>query len=234
MNNSRIKLSIVLPVFNEEKTLQILYVRIKKMLEAFSGESELIFIDDGSCDGSYDILKGLAGADKRVRVFRFNSNEGQCKALEKGFREARGEIIAQIDADLQTDPQDILRLVLKLNDGFDLVCGWRWRRRDPWHKVLKSQMGNYVQRRITKINLHDISCPLKVYRKTIVKGITFQNRYDIFFLPLIFSKHTDKMAEVKIEHHPRCFGKSKYGFISTCLGVMRNYLRLIVSNGLND
>jgi glycosyltransferase involved in cell wall biosynthesis len=225
--NSHIDISIVIPIFNEEKAIQILYDKIKNMLKVSGKESEIIFVDDGSRDGSYEILKQLADIDKSVRVFRFDSNKGKCKGLEKGFHEARAEVIVTMDGDLQNDPDDIPKLISKLNEGSDVVCGWRWSRKDPWHKVLKSKIGNYVQRKITKIKLHDISCPMQAYKRGIVKDIIFQNRYDDFFLPFILSKYTNRITEVKIRHYQRPFGKSKYSFLTTSLEVVRNYIKLI-------
>lgn len=222
-----IDVSIVIPVFNEEQAIQLLYDKLKNILEAFGRESEIIFVDDGSKDRSYEILKQLAGIDKNVRVFRFDSNNGQCKVLEKGFHEARAETVVTMDGDLQNDPADIPKLITKLNEGFDVVCGWRRSRKDPWPKVLKSKAGNYLQRKITKINLHDISCTMRAYRKNIVKDIILKNRYDIGLIPYILSKRTNKITEVEIGHYKRLFGRSKYGFFSSCFGAICNYVRLI-------
>jgi glycosyltransferase involved in cell wall biosynthesis len=227
LENMRVGLSIIMPVYNEEKNLQILHSRIRAMLHNLGEEAELIFIDDGSVDGSYGELKRLAVVDSSIKVLRFDSNRGQCWALERGFREARSEVIVKLDADMQGDPEDIPVLIAKLREGFDVVCGWRFRRNDPWHKVLKSRIGNYLQRAITQIDLHDISSPIQVYRRHIIKEITFRNSYDIFFVPVILSRYTDRMAEVRIVSRARRFGKSKYTFLRTFFGVISNYLRLM-------
>jgi len=220
-------ISIIIPIFNEESSLSVLYAKIKDTLRDFAGKAEVIFIDDGSTDSSGKMLRQIADSDNTVKVFGLGSNKGQCKALERGFREARGDIIVTLDADLQNDPDDIPRLIERLNDGFDVVCGWRHCRVDPWHKVLKSRVGNYIQRRMTKVKVHDISCTMRAYRRHVVSDIALQDKYGVSLIPLILSKRTDKITEVKINHRNRIFGKSKYSFFSTCLGTISSYLKMI-------
>ena len=222
-----ITLSIVIPVYNERKSINILYGKIKNMLKTFGEKSEIIFLDDGSTDDSYKILQELSSIDENVRVFRHGTNQGQCKAVEKGFREARGETIVTMDGDLQNDPDDIPKLISKLNEGFDVVCGWRWSRKDHWHKVLKSKIGNFFQRKITGLKIHDIGCSMRAYRRRIVKDIIFQNKYEVSLLPLMLSRHTNRITETKIKHYERPFGESKYGFFKMSFGVIRDYIKLL-------
>ena len=223
----RTDISIIIPIFNEESSLCVLYAKIKDTLSDFTGKAEIIFINDGSTDSSGKMLQQIADSDNSVKVFGLGSNKGQCKALEKGFREARGDVIVTLDADLQNDPDDIPRLIERLNDGFDVVCGWRYCRIDPWHKVLKSRVGNYIQRRMTKVKVHDMSCTMRAYRRHVVRDIAFKDKYGISLIPLMLSKRTDKITEVKISHRNRIFGKSKYSFFSTCLGTIPSYLKMI-------
>lgn len=223
-----IELSIIIPVFNEEKNIPVLHKKIEEALPLFKNNLEIIFINDGSTDSSDKILEHLRGSSENIRVFTFNSNQGQHKAIEKGIREARGNIIVTMDGDLQNDPSDIPKLIDKLDEGFDAVCGWRASRYDPWHKVLKSRIGNYFQRKITKIELHDMSCTLRSYRKIAVKNLVLRNKYEISFVPYLLSKIGKKVTEIKVKHNPRTQDKSKYGFMPVCLGVTWYYIRLII------
>jgi len=229
---NQIELSIIIPVFNEEMSILILYTKIEEVLCKLKYRSEIIFIDDGSTDSSGEILKYLCKLDENVRLFGFNSNRGQHKAIEKGFLEARGEIIVTLDGDLQNNPYDIPKLIAKLDEGFDIVCGWRSHRKDPWQKKLKSIIGNYLQRKITKIDLHDMSCSMRAYKKAIIKNLSFRHKYEVGLLPYIISKYTNKITEVKINHHARSYGKSKYDFFQTSLGTILYYLKLIINRSL--
>ena len=226
----RPEFSIIIPVFNEKDSLDCLYREIKHSLITHEGKYEIVFINDGSQDGSQDVLDRLAALDALVSVFSSSFNQGQHKALEKGFLKARGKIIITLDADLQNDPCDIPLLLNKINEGFDLVCGWRDLRIDSWHKILKSKIGNFIQRKITKIKLHDMSCSLRAYKRNIVQGLFLNEKHEVGFIPYLLSQRTNKIIEVKINHRKRSFGKAKYPFFSTSFGVSIYYIRLIILN----
>lgn len=223
---NRINVSIIVPVFNEAGSVSILYDRIKDALKTTARTHEIIFVDDGSTDNSSEVLKKIAAMDGDARVFTFQSNRGQVKALEKGFQEARGGIIVTIDGDLQNDPADIPKLISKLEEGYDLVCGWRSRRAASIFKVLKSKLGNYIFGKIANLRLHDMSCTLRAYRKDILRGFTARERHEIGFIPYLLSKRTSKITEVKVRDNKRISGKSKYGFLSTTIEVIRCYMKL--------
>lgn len=196
------------------------------MLKTLGMKNEIIFIDDGSTDDSNKILNNIVAVDETVKIFTFESNKGQGKALEKGFQEAQGEIIITIDGDLQNDPADIPKLISKLEEGYDLVCSWRFRRLDAWPTILKSKIGNYIMNRIMSTKLHDMSCTLRAYKKDIVKGLILNDRHEVGFIPYILSKRTSRIAEVKVKHNRRIFGKSKYSFLSTMISVVKSYIKL--------
>ncbi len=220
------ELSVVIPVLDEGNSILHLYNQVRNNLIG-RFDYEILFIDDGSVDGSYETLLGLANEDNRVRLFRFTSNVGQHKALEKGFKEARGEIIVTMDADLQSDPQDISRFVEKIKEGHDMVCGWRFQRQDPWHKKLKSKLGNCILRMVVKSGLHDLSCPFRAYRIELVKGLSFQNKYEISFIPWLIFKRTKSVAEIQINANRRLFGRSKYSFFPTVLFTVICFFRYL-------
>ncbi len=222
-----LNISVVVPVYNEAECLRDLYDQIREALTIYAGESEIIFVDDGSRDDSPTILQELASADQRVRVIFFDRNQGQHKALQIGLTEASNDIIISLDADLQNDPQDIPLLIDKLQQGYDLVCGWRWQRQDPWPIVFKSRLGNFLQQRITGVPLHDMSCTLRAYRKPVLKGLVLRDRYEIGLIPFFISQRTDKITEIKVRHHPRAAGKSKYSFSGTFFKCTYNYLKCI-------
>ncbi|OGW75962.1 MAG: hypothetical protein A2Z72_04675 [Omnitrophica bacterium RBG_13_46_9] len=229
----QIKLSIIVPIFNEEKSILILYNKIRETLKTFDVKSEIIFVDDGSTDSSCKVLRYLSKLRSDIRFFEFNLNKGQHKAIEKGFHEAQGEVVVTIDGDLQEEPRDISKLIAKLDEGFDVVCGWRSVRKDSWLKVLKSKIGNYLHRKITKLELHDMSCTMRAYRKSLVKNLILQEKYEVGFIPYILSKYTKRITEVKIKHHKRAFGKSKYGLLATTIGTIRCFIKLILGNAKN-
>jgi len=227
-NINQIDLSVVVPLFNEKYSILPLYKKLKQALEALKISNEIIFINDGSTDGTSQILNHLSKIDTAIRYFKFDSNRGQHKALEKGFQEAQGQIIVTIDGDLQNDPCDISELINKLNEGFDVVCGWRYHRNDPWLKIIKSWLANFIQRRITKLQLHDIGCSMRVYRKNVVKNVILHNKHEVPLLPLILWQYTQKIVEIKINHHRRIWGQSKYGFLSSCIGISLCYIKFLL------
>ena len=205
-----VELSIVVPVFNEQGSLKGLY---EEILQAISGkyDSEIIFVDDGSTDNSPNILTGFQQDDDRVRVIRFRSNFGQTAALSAGFEHSRGRIIIPLDADGQNDPGDIGKLVKKLNEGYDIVSGWRRKRHDGILKrKLPSRIANWLIARITGVKLHDFGCTLKAYRAESLKEINLYGEMHRF-IPVLGSWSGEKVAEIVVNHRPRTTGASKYG-----------------------
>lgn len=222
------KYSIVIPVFNEQDSINPLFNSLREIMDSLSQDYEIIFINDGSTDDTLSRLNELKDVNLKLRIINFAQNQGQGKAIEEGFRQARGELIITMDGDLQNDPSDIPKLISKINEGFDLVSGWRHARKDSLAKKVKSRVGNFFQRKITRLNLHDMSCTFRAYRREIISDITFKNKYDFSFLPYIISqKHRVRIAEVKIKHNPRKFGKTKYRVLECIVGTLYSYTRLI-------
>ncbi len=211
------KISVVIPVYNEEENLGKLHGELREVLDGFKGEidSEVIYVDDGSSDTSFSILKELVEKDSRVRVIRFRKNYGQTAAMAAGFDHASGEVIITMDADRQNDPTDIPRLIDKIDEGFDVVSGWRKDRKDPFlNRRLPSMVANGLISFITRVHLHDYGCTLKAYRSEIVKNIHLYGEMHRF-IPAIASWLGVSIAEVPVNHRPRTAGKSKYGISRT-------------------
>ena len=204
------KLSVVAPLLDEQDNLPTLYEQVKQALEG-RYEYELIFIDDGSTDGSFDILKGLHAADPKVRVIRFRRNFGQTAALSAGFAHARGDIVVALDADLQNDPADIPMLLAKLDEGYDVVSGWRKKRHDKaLTRRLPSRIANCLISRITNVRLHDYGCTLKAYRRDVLAETRLYGEMHRF-IPALASWSGAKVTECVVNHRPRTAGKAKYG-----------------------
>lgn len=204
------KISIVIPVYNEEENIKKLYQEIAVLYEQLP-EVELIFIDDGSKDKSLEILKYLANQDKRVKIISFRKNYGQTAAMGAGVKYASGEIIVALDVDLQNDPADIPSMLKKIEEGFDVVSGWRRDRHDEFWRVLFSQMANKLIGLVTKVNIHDYGCTLKAYRSQIIKNIDFYGEIHRL-IPAYASWYGAKVIEVVVNHRQRVHGVSKYGF----------------------
>jgi glycosyltransferase involved in cell wall biosynthesis len=169
----------------------------------------MVFVDDGSTDGSTDELAEIAASDSRVTVIIFRRNMGKAHALAAGFRRAQGDVMVTIDADLQDDPEEIPALLQKLEEGFDLVSGWKYPRLDPWYKVVPSKLVNRLTNAIGGTALHDMNCGLKAYRRVVVNTVRLYGELHRF-VPLLAHQYGFKVAEMKIRHHPRKFGRSKY------------------------
>lgn len=206
-----IAISIVIPLFNEEENVEEAYLRVKEALSALKRDYEIIFVDDGSRDGTLSILKGISSADKCVRVISFRRNFGQTAAMSAGFDYARGRIVIPMDGDLQNDPKDISRLIAKVEEGYDVVSGWRKERKDTFlTRRLPSMTANWLISKITGVHLHDYGCTMKAYRKEVVQNLNLYGEMHRF-LPALASIYGVKVAEVEVQHHPRLRGKSKYG-----------------------
>ena len=212
---SQIKLSIVLPVFNEDGNLSLLYEEIRVVCTELACAYEVIFIDDGSLDGSLNTLREIQQKDSNVRVVQFRRNFGQTAALAAGFDVARGQVIATLDADCQNDPRDIPKMLEQLEDGYDLVCGWRYRRKDNFFsRTLPSKVANIIIGLLTDIKLHDYGCTLKVMRSDLAKSLKLYGEMHRL-IPALSSSYGAKISEIKVNHRPRVSGISKYGLTRT-------------------
>lgn len=208
-------ISVVVPIMNEEESIDELYPRLKDVLGKLGKTYEVIFVDDGSTDQSFNILKSLAGGEEKVRVIRFRTNFGQTAALSAGFKYANGDIIVTIDADLQNDPEDIPKLLEKMNEGYDVVSGWRKKRQDPLlTRRVPSFFANKLISRITGVCLHDYGCTLKAYRKEVIKNIDLYGEMHRF-IPALAKWVGASIGEVVVKHSPRKYGRSKYGLSRT-------------------
>jgi dolichol-phosphate mannosyltransferase len=203
-------ISIVIPLHNEERSIALLYDELQAALEPLGQEWEAVFVDDGSVDGSFAALTRLHDANENVRVVRLRRNFGKAAALAAGFSQARGEIVVTIDADLQDDPAEIPRLLVKLDEGFDLVSGWKTRRRDPLHRRVLSRIFNWVTGRMSGLRLHDMNCGLKAYRAEVVRGMPLYGELHRF-IPGLAQYRGFRVAELPVNHRPREHGRSRYG-----------------------
>ena len=204
-------ISIVIPVFNEEKNLKILYDEINDSLQKKYKNFEIIFINDGSTDDSLKRLKELHLDDKRVKIINFRKNFGQSAALSAGFDYCKGDIIVTLDADLQNDPADIPQIIDKIREGYDLVNGWRKKRKDRFFsKRLPSFFGNKLISFITRVKLHDYGCSLRGFKRDVVKNLKLYGEMHRY-IPAIASKMGIKSVEIPVNHRTRKFGSSKYG-----------------------
>ncbi len=207
---SPIWLSVVVPLFNEAESLPELYIALDETLSPFAGRIELIFVDDGSSDASFEVLKEFRSKDERVKIVQLRGNRGKATALAVGFREAQGEIIITLDADLQDDPKEIPKFLAKLEEGYDLVSGWKIRRQDPWTRRLLSAIFNRVTALITGLRIHDFNCGFKAYRPAVIGELRLHGELHRF-IPALASWRGFRVAEIEVEHHRRRYGRSKYG-----------------------
>jgi glycosyltransferase involved in cell wall biosynthesis len=204
------RVSVVIPVFNEAENLTDLHRELTSSLASLGQPYEILLVDDGSTDSSLERLLAIEAADPRVRVLRLRRNFGQTAAFSAGFDHARGEIVVTSDGDLQNDPADIPRLVAKLDEGYDMVCGWRRERHDPVSKKLPSWFANRIISAATGVRLHDYGCSLKAMRSEVVKGLRLYGEMHRF-IPAVASWMGVTLAELPVGHRPRTRGRSKYG-----------------------
>jgi glycosyltransferase involved in cell wall biosynthesis len=205
------KLSVVIPVLNEEHNLELLYTKIKATIMKMNIDSEIIFVDDGSTDKSFQTLLTITQQDKSVKIIKFKKNFGQTAAMMAGIRFAQGEVIVTMDGDLQNDPTDIPALISKLEEGFDLVCGWRKNRMDPfWRRKVPSWFANILISKFSGVHLHDYGCTLKAFDAESIKGLTLYGEMHRF-IPAMIAREGGRVTELSVNHHHRQHGKSKYG-----------------------
>jgi glycosyltransferase involved in cell wall biosynthesis len=203
------EISVVIPLYNEEQSLRELFDKIRNVLNR-SGRFEVIFVDDGSTDGSMRVLHELRNRDRRVKIIRFRRNYGKSAALSVGFAKAEGDIVITMDADLQDDPNEIPSLVNEIKKGYDLISGWKKKRRDPISKTIPSRFFNFVTSIITGIKIHDFNCGLKAYRKEVVKEVEIYGELHRY-IPVLAHWLGYKVGEIPVQHHQRKYGRTKYG-----------------------
>jgi len=203
-------LTTVIPVFNEVESLPALHKELAAVAESAGLQMEIVFVDDGSSDGSWEQISRLAEKDPRVRGIRFRRNFGKAAALSAGFNAARGDRIVTLDADLQDDPREIPNFLDKMDLGFDVVSGWKQVRHDPWHKVLPSRIFNWMVSALTGVHLHDHNCGMKSYQREIFREVRLYGELHRF-VPVLAHARGFKVGEHVVQHRPRKFGQSKYG-----------------------
>ena len=215
-----VEVSIVIPVYNEEANLRVLHTKLSDVLASITESYEILFVDDGSTDDSFNILKELNREDKRAKAIKFRRNFGQTAALSAGFDYSKGNVIITMDGDLQNDPEDIPRLLKKINEGYDIVSGCRTDRKDPYFtKKLPSKFSNWLASKLTDVKLHDFGCTLKAFRREVVANINLYGEMHRY-IPALASGMGVTIAEVKVRHHPRQHGKSKYGLTRLMRGML--------------
>ncbi|HPK41329.1 MAG TPA: glycosyltransferase family 2 protein [Candidatus Cloacimonadota bacterium] len=221
------KLSLIIPAFNEESSIKILY---KEIIEHISGyDYEVIFIDDGSTDKTLEIMRAIALEDTCVRVISLRKNFGKSSALQIGFEEADGDIVFTMDADLQDNPKEIPKFIEAINEGYDLVTGWKQKRHDPISKTIPSKLFNFVTSKTFGLKLHDYNCGFKAYRNEVVKEIDVYGEMHRY-IPALAKAKGFKIKEISVEHRARKYGKSKYGFER----YLRGYLDLLTVKLVTD
>ncbi len=205
-------LSIVIPVYNEVESLETLHRELSETAAAEGYDLDIVFVDDGSTDGSWDEIRRLAASDSRVSGLRFRRNFGKAAALSAGFAQARGEFIMTLDADLQDDPREIPKFLAEIQkNNLDVVSGWKKVRHDPLEKVLPSRVFNWLVSRVTGVRLHDHNCGMKCYRREVFDEVRLYGELHRF-VPVLAAGRGFRVGEVVIQHRPRCHGRSKYGF----------------------
>jgi glycosyltransferase involved in cell wall biosynthesis len=209
-----LQLSVVVLVYNEVESLPSLHAELSDVLKGLDTTYEILFIDDGSRDGSADKLAQIAARDRHVRVVTFRRNFGQTAAVQAGIDHAEGETVVFMDGDLQNDPHDIPKLLAKLDEGFDVASGWRKNRQDDASRVLPSRIANWIIARVTGLPLHDFGCTLKAYRRDVIQDVKLYGEMHRF-IPVYASWVGARTAEVEVNHRARAFGRSKYSLSRT-------------------
>jgi glycosyltransferase involved in cell wall biosynthesis len=208
-------LSVIVPIYNERENIARLHERVKAALDPTALDYELVFVDDGSRDGSTPLLREWAEQDARVRVIELRRNFGQSAAMLAGIRESSGRYVVTMDGDLQNDPADIPRMIAKLNEGYDLAHGWRRNRQDRWlDRKLPSQLANGLISRVTRFPVHDLGCTLKALRREVACELELYGEMHRF-IPILADMRGARCVEIEVQHHPRLFGVTKYGIDRT-------------------
>ncbi len=216
-------LSIVIPAHNEEENVLPLYDELSGVLNDITSDHEIVFVDDGSSDNTFQELQALHARDKRVKVMKFRKNFGQSAAMSAGFEYASGEVIITMDADLQNDPSSIPALLGELNKGHDAVCGWRRSRKDSFSKRAFSKISNFLRRKVTGESIHDSGCSLRAYRNGCARDLELYGEMHRY-IPALLSWKGYRIGEIEVEHRPRLYGTTKYGFKRLMKGFLDLFL----------
>jgi glycosyltransferase involved in cell wall biosynthesis len=215
-----VEISVVIPIYNEEENIRELHAKLIAVLPTITENCEIIFVDDGSTDNSFNILKEINTEDKNVKAIKLRRNFGQTAAISAGFDHSKGDVIITMDGDLQNGPEDIPLLLEKINEGYDVVSGWRVDRKDPFFtKKLPSKFSNWLASKLTGVKLHDFGCTLKAFRREVVENINLYGEMHRY-IPALASWMGISIAEVKVRHHPRQHGTSKYGITRLMRGML--------------
>ena len=204
------KVSVIIPIYNERENIDALYMQLHPVLNALDGSHEVVFVNDGSTDGSDTVLDALAALDRTVKVVHLRRNYGQTAAMMAAIRYSSGEIIVPMDGDLQNDPNDIPRLIEKLEQGYDVVSGWRVDRKEGMDRRLPSRIANWMISKVSGVKLHDYGCTLKAYRRRFLENVRLYGEMHRF-VPVYAAWEGGNVTELPVAHHPRLHGKSKYG-----------------------
>jgi glycosyltransferase involved in cell wall biosynthesis len=226
-------LSIVVPLYNEEDSVVPLYRAIVGALQDLSGKAEIIFVDDGSRDHTFEVAEAIAARDERLRIVKFRRNYGQTPAMAAGIDTARGTYIITMDGDLQNDPADISNFIEKLDEGYDIVVGWRFDRQDKLiSRKIPSRIANWIIGKVTGVPIRDNGCSLKGFRASVIKNIPLYSEMHRF-IPAMASMAGPRIAEIKVRHHARQFGESKYG-LSRVYKVLFDLLTIRMVSGFAE
>lgn len=222
-----IEYSIIVPVYNEQDCLEGLCCSLSAAMKPLDSTFEIIFVNDGSCDHSADILKKIAATTVRPVIIDLKAHLGKSAALQTGFAHSRGRTIITIDADLQYEPKDIPILLNKKNEGFDVVCGWRYKRYDPWLKIIAANAANYIRRIVFRETIHDVGCSFRVYTREAFGSVgLYRQRHR--FITAILRKKMFAIGEVKVNHYPRRMGESKYGVIDRFFSSIQDFFDILI------
>jgi len=230
--NGQMSMSVVIPLLNEVDSLDDLYRRLKGALDQYAPDHEIIFVDDGSRDGSFDKLRGFWNSDPCVSVISFRRNFGKAAALNAGFQRVRGDIVTIMDADLQDQPEELPRLIEKMDEGYDMVTGWKFKRHDPLNKTLPSKLFNGTVSKYFNLKIHDFNCGFKIMRASVARDITLYGDMHRF-IPVLAADRGYRVAECVIEHAPRIHGVSKYGAKRLITGLLDFLSTVLTTKFLN-
>jgi glycosyltransferase involved in cell wall biosynthesis len=210
VSSKPLDISVIIPLYNENQSLHELYEKLVAVVDRLALSAEFIFVDDGSSDESFAVLQTLHAKAARVAVLHFRRTSGKSAALAGGFSRASGRYVVTMDADLQDDPEEIPGLIAKIEEGYDLISGWKKERFDPFIKRVSSKLFNFVTGKMTNVRLHDINCGLKIYRREVVQTIrVYGQRHR--FLPVLAAQHGFRVGEKIVRHHPRKYGETRFG-----------------------
>lgn len=218
--------SLVIPVYNEEGSILAVYSSVKEVMQTLRQEYEIIFVNDASEDNSLNLLKNLSSYNNDLKLISFAKNCGESVALQNGFDSASGEVIISMDGDGQLEPKDIPKLLEKLNEGYDVVCGWRHKRCDPWPKILSAKIANFAMRFLIGQKIHDMGCALRVYRKGCVRNLKFKGQLQRFIAAVLL-KNGWRIAEVKVSHSPRRLGNSNYNITNRMFNSLTGLIQVL-------